>query len=112
MTEGAHCGRDSLSLSERALTATEIVSQLSKLEGWSLHGDGENLQIEKSITFAGFSEAIAFVNAVAFVADRGNHHPYVVIDGPRCILRFHTHDIQGLSSLDFQAARRVDELLA
>ena len=36
----------------KSLSATEIVSGLAKLDGWKLTGDGANVAIEKTFTFA------------------------------------------------------------
>lgn len=96
----------------RALKATEIVTQLAKLEGWTLSGDGANLAIEKTYTFANYHETIAFVNAIAFIAQRRNHHPELGVHFNRCVVRFNTHDVQGISSRDFECAAQVDALLA
>ena len=61
--------KDWSALVRRALTATEIVANLAKLEGWSLSGDGAAVAIEKTYHFANYYETISFVNAVAFVAN-------------------------------------------
>ena len=58
----------------RALTPTEIVKRLAELPGWKLSGDGADVAIEKSFTFADYHETIAFVNALAFVAHTLDHH--------------------------------------
>ena len=55
-----------------ALSATEIVSGLAKLDGWKLSGDGADVAIEKTFTFANYFETIAFVNALALVAHNRN----------------------------------------
>ena len=39
-----------------------------------------------------------------------NHHPEVVLQHAYCVVRWRTHDVQGLSALDFEAARRTDAL--
>jgi hypothetical protein len=52
----------------RALKPTEIVTRLADLPGWKLSGDGADVAIEKTFTFADYYETIAFVNALAFVA--------------------------------------------
>lgn len=96
----------------RALKATEIVTQLAKLEGWTLSGDGPNLAIEKSYAFTNYHETLAFVNAVAFIAHRRNHHPVLEVHFNRCVVRFNTHDVQGISPRDFECAAQVDALLA
>jgi 4a-hydroxytetrahydrobiopterin dehydratase len=96
----------------RALGPTEIVSRLSALEGWQLHGDGADVAIAKTYSFANYHETIAFVNAVAFIANAQDHHPDLAVHYDRCVVRFNTHDVKGLSETDFECAARVDALLA
>ena len=95
----------------RALSATEIVTSLSKLEGWTLSGDGADLAIEKTYSFANYYETIAFVNAVAFIAHQQDHHPELAVHYSRCVVRYNTHDVSGLSVRDFDCAARLDALL-
>jgi 4a-hydroxytetrahydrobiopterin dehydratase len=96
----------------RALRPTEIVSRLAALPGWTLAGDGADIAIEKTYTFANYHETIAFVNAVAFIAHRQDHHPGLSVHYGRCVVRWNTHDVQGLSETDFACAAQVDALLA
>ncbi|SCX39438.1 4a-hydroxytetrahydrobiopterin dehydratase [Variovorax sp. EL159] len=96
----------------KALSATEIVSGLAKLDGWKLNGDGTNVAIEKTFTFANYFETIAFVNALAFVAHTQDHHPDLSVHYNRCVVRFNTHDVGGLSVTDFDCARQADALVA
>jgi 4a-hydroxytetrahydrobiopterin dehydratase len=96
----------------RALKATEIVSGLARLEGWKLTGDGPDVAIEKSWQFANYYETLAFVNAVAFIAHRQDHHPELIVHYSRCVVRFNTHDVSSLSVTDFECAALVDALLA
>ena len=97
----------------RALSATEIVSQLSKLNGeqplgWRLI-DGA---LEKSFRFKDFHHSIGFVNAVAFIANAENHHPDLTVSFSQCTVRFNTRDVNGISANDFLCASKVDALLA
>lgn len=96
----------------RALRPTEIISQLAQVEGWRLTGDGPDVHIEKSFLFSGYYETISFVNAVAFMAQASQHHPELSVTFNRCTVRYQTHDVAGLSNADFEAAARVDALLA
>lgn len=96
----------------RALSPTEVVARLGALEGWKLAGDGPDVAIEKTFGFANYHETIAFVNALAFVAHRQDHHPDLSVHYNRCVVRFNTHDVKGLSPSDFECAARVDALLA
>jgi 4a-hydroxytetrahydrobiopterin dehydratase len=90
-----------------ALNATEIVANLSKLQGWELK-DGA---IEKTYRFADYFETIAFVNALAFIAHAQDHHPSLSVHYNRCVVRFNTHDVSGISETDFDCARQIDALL-
>nr|WP_205763673.1 4a-hydroxytetrahydrobiopterin dehydratase [Acidovorax sp. SRB_24] len=95
----------------RALTATEVVANLAKVEGWSLSGDGADVAIEKTYRFANYYETIAFVNALAFIAHTQDHHPDLSVHYNRCVVRLNTHDVGGLSATDFDCAARIDALL-
>lgn len=95
----------------RALTATELVTQLTQLngqapDGWKLI-DGA---IERTFRFANFHETMAFVNAVAWIAHREDHHPDVAFGYNRCSVRFNTHDVNGISASDFHCAAAVNAL--
>ena len=96
----------------RACSATEIVSHLAKLGGWKLTGDGACVAVEKTFHFANYFETIAFVNAVAMVAHKQDHHPDLSVHYNRCVVRFNTHDVGGISASDFDCAAQVDALLA
>lgn len=95
-----------------ALSATQVIAQLAKLEGWKLFGNGPDVAIEKTFHFGSHLETMAFANAVAFVAQSHNHHPEMLIGYQHCSVRWSTHAVQGISTADFQCAARVDALLA
>jgi 4a-hydroxytetrahydrobiopterin dehydratase len=94
-----------------ALKPTEIVTQLSKLDGWRLSGDGADLAIEKTWDFDNYYQTMSFVNAVAHIANQQDHHPDLTVSYKRCVVRFRTHDVNGLSITDFESAARVDALI-
>ena len=96
----------------RALSATEIVTQLTKLNGESAQGwkliDGS---IEKTYPFANYHATKAFVNALAWIAHREDHHPDLAVSYGKCTVRFNTHDVDGISASDMFCAAAVDALL-
>jgi 4a-hydroxytetrahydrobiopterin dehydratase len=104
--------KDWKSHARRAMSATEIVSGLARLDGWKLDGDGANVAIEKTFRFANYFETIAFVNALALIAHRQDHHPDLSVHYNRCVVRFNTHDVGGISATDFDCAAQADALLA
>jgi 4a-hydroxytetrahydrobiopterin dehydratase len=97
----------------RALSATEIVTRLSQLNGEQALGwrliDGA---LEKSFSFKDFHQTMGFVNALAFIANTEDHHPELQLSFGRCTVRFNTHDVNGISVSDFFCASKVDALLA
>ena len=95
-----------------AMGAAAVVAALAKLEGWLLTGDGADVAIEKTFRFANYHETMSFVNAVAFIAHAQDHHPDLSVHYNRCVVRFNTHDVGGLSVTDFECASKVDALLA
>ncbi len=104
--------KDWSKVQRRALTASELVTRLAQLEGWVLSGDGDAVAIEKTYRFANYYETISFVNALAFIANAQDHHPDLSVHYGRCVVRFNTHDVHGISETDFDCARQVDALLA
>ena len=100
----------SLTQSKRALTATEVVTRLAKLEGWNLDGDGAAVVIQKTFRFSDYAQTMLFVNAVAWLAQARHHHPELIVQFDRCLVRYCTHDVAGLSQADFDGAGAVDAL--
>ncbi|HUR88325.1 MAG TPA: 4a-hydroxytetrahydrobiopterin dehydratase [Ramlibacter sp.] len=96
----------------RALSPTEVVTRLAQLPGWQLAGSGAEVAIEKAFKFANYYETMAFVNAVAFIAHSKDHHPDLSVHCNRCVVRYTTHDVQGLTDNDFECASLVDALVA
>jgi 4a-hydroxytetrahydrobiopterin dehydratase len=82
---------------------------MSQLDGWSLADDG--LEISRDFEFKDFHQTMAFVNAVAWIAHREDHHPDLEVGYGHCRVRFSTHAVGGLSQNDFICAAKVDDLL-
>ena len=95
----------------RALKPTEVVMALSQIPGWTLSGDGERIAIEKTFEFDKHTHALLFVNSVGWLSEKIDHHPELVLNYRRCVVRWQTHDVKGLSHLDFDAAKQTDALL-
>lgn len=90
-----------------AMPEDEIDYYLGELSGWALV-EGT---LEKTYAFATFAETMAFANAIAWLAQREDHHPDLAISGGRCGVRLATHAIGGLSMNDFICAAKIDALL-
>ena len=95
---------------EHRLSADAVAARLSALPGWKLVEDGA--AISRSFDFDDYHRTMAFVNALAFVAHREDHHPDLGVHYKRCVVRFNTHSAQGLTETDFECAALVDALVA
>jgi len=91
------------------LNESEAMELMSKIHAaWTLNM--ESARIERQFDFPAFSRTIAFVNAVAFIATNEGHHPELIVNYGRCVVRYNTHSIDGLSDNDFICAAKIDRL--
>ena len=89
------------------MTVPEIERHLREVSGWRL-ADGA---IEKTFSFRNFHETMAFVNAAAWIAHVEDHHPNLQVSYSRCVVRYNTHSVQGISVNDFICAAKLDALV-
>jgi 4a-hydroxytetrahydrobiopterin dehydratase len=91
-----------------AMTEAEVAQQLAALPGWALVDSA----IERQYCFANYYETLAFVNALAFIVHREDHHPDLLVSYSRCTVRLNTHSVGGISENDFICAAKADALHA
>jgi 4a-hydroxytetrahydrobiopterin dehydratase len=89
-----------------AARAAELMSALAS--GWRIAEDGRS--IRRAFSFADFYETMAFMNAVAWIANAEDHHPDLEVGYDYCRMTFSTHSVGGLSENDFICAAKVDAL--
>jgi 4a-hydroxytetrahydrobiopterin dehydratase len=92
---------------DHSLKIEFIKGYLSRLSGWKLSGK----EIVKLYEFKNFYETIGFVNAIAYIANREDHHPDLEVGYKTCKVRYSSHDVGGLSENDFICATKIDGLL-
>jgi len=90
------------------LAADQVPAELEKLPGWRLDGDGKS--IVRKFRFQDFQETMAFVNALAAMAEEQDHHPDFCAGYGYCEVRYSTHAIGGLSGNDLVCAALANEL--
>ena len=91
------------------LPPAQIEALLSQVPGYEL--DDKRAQISKGYSFPDFYETIAFVNALAYIANQEDHHPDLAVSYNKCRVSFSTHDAGGLTENDFICAARVNALM-
>jgi 4a-hydroxytetrahydrobiopterin dehydratase len=88
------------------LRPAEVENLLKEVDGWAL-ADGA---IAKTYSFKDHYRLMAFVNAVAWISHREDHHPDLLVGYNTCRVSYLTHAIDGLSENDFICAAKVDAL--
>ncbi|MGD8514018.1 MAG: 4a-hydroxytetrahydrobiopterin dehydratase [Granulosicoccaceae bacterium] len=99
-----HCTRNPPALGDR-----DIAAYLAQLDGWQHRS--ESAQICREFRFKNYYETIAFVNAVAWIANNEDHHPDMQVTYNRCTVCYTTHSVNNLSINDFVCAAKIDVLL-
>lgn len=93
-----------------ALTPEQVSNLMPQLaDDWCVQN--ESKEIKKSFSFKNFYETMAFVNAIAWIANIENHHPDLDVGYNYCHVRFSTHALKGLSHNDFICAAKIDRLM-
>jgi len=91
---------------DAVLTQEDINTLLGKLDHWMQY----DRIIGKTFEFKNHYETMAFVNALAWVSHREDHHPELTVGYNKCHVEYTTHSINGLSLNDFICAAKVDTL--
>jgi 4a-hydroxytetrahydrobiopterin dehydratase len=86
------------------LSDITIQRELGSLTGWSRRGD----VLTRTYQFRNFLDSISFVNRVAELAEKANHHPDIDIRYSKVTLSLSSHDAGGITQKDIDLARAVD----
>ncbi|BDR92420.1 4a-hydroxytetrahydrobiopterin dehydratase [Vulcanisaeta souniana] len=87
------------------LTREEIMKSLP--QGWRL----EDNYIVRELEFKAFMDCITFINQLAQIAEAEEHHPDMIITWKHLTLKLTTHDEGGITQLDIEMARKINELI-
>jgi len=93
----------------KKLEPKQVEALLAEVPGYRV--DDARATISKEYKFADFYETIAFVNALAYIANQEDHHPDLTVSYNKCTVAFSTHDAGGLTENDFICAARVNALI-
>jgi 4a-hydroxytetrahydrobiopterin dehydratase len=89
-----------------ALTPAQAQSMLKNLKAWLV----EDGKLVKMYPFTNYYQTMAFVNALAWISHREDHHPDLTVSYNKCRVEYYTHAIGGLSENDFICAAKCDAL--
>ncbi len=89
-------------------TVSQIKEYLAQLKTeWEVE---DAKKIKRKFEFPDFKAAMEFVNKVAQLAEKENHHPNIRIYYNKVVIENTTHVIGGLSENDFILAAKIEQL--
>jgi 4a-hydroxytetrahydrobiopterin dehydratase len=88
-------------------TPAQTAEMLKQVKGWTI----EQGRLVKVYPFTNYYQTMAFVNALAWISHREDHHPDLLVGYNKCRVEYMTHAIGGLSENDFICAAKCDALL-
>ncbi len=106
---GKHCVPCEGGIQPLDRAEAERLRKKNLADGWEVSDDSK--EIVKDFRFKGYYKTMAFVNAVAWIANAEGHHPDLEVGYNHCLVRYTTHAIDGLSENDFICAMKIDALL-
>lgn len=89
------------------LGQNQVQALMREVPGWDLVAG----RLERIYRFRNYAETMGFVNAVAWVAAREDHHPVLEVRVRECKASYWTHAIDGLSENDFICAAKLNQLV-
>jgi len=89
-------------------SAEQAKDMLKQLKGWIV----EDGKLVKVYPFTNYHHTMAFVNALAWISHREDHHPDLKVGYNQCRVEYSTHAIGGLSENDFICAAKCDALFS
>jgi 4a-hydroxytetrahydrobiopterin dehydratase len=88
------------------LNEAEILARLPSAKGWERHGD----MLVRTWQFPSFRRAMEFLNQVAALVEKTDHHPDLIVRYRTVRIEMSTHDVGGLTELDFSLISEINGL--
>jgi 4a-hydroxytetrahydrobiopterin dehydratase len=89
------------------MTEQEVSIAIAKLPDWKIIDS----KLSRAFKFHDFVDACAFMTKVSLVSEKMDHHPEFINSYNRVNIGLFTHDLDGISSLDIELAKKIDTLV-
>jgi 4a-hydroxytetrahydrobiopterin dehydratase len=95
-------------MERKRLDEDQLEENLKVVIGWSVKEE----KLTKTFEFKSYLEGLVFASALGYRAEKMDHHPDMTIGYRKVTVAVNTHDVGGISHLDFELAREADGLFA
>ena len=90
------------------LSAHNIAQKLTEITYWQVTND--SLWLQRKYKFKNWQQTLDFINKISIIAEDMNHHPNIEFSYGWCDIKIQTHDVSGLTELDFALAAKINQL--
>lgn len=90
----------------KVLSSREVREKLEEIEGWKIKGS----KIQRIYKFKKYMDGIAFVNKLAELAEKEQHHPDLTIIWTTVTVELTTHDAGGITLRDIRMAKKINAI--
>jgi 4a-hydroxytetrahydrobiopterin dehydratase len=104
--EAGQNARSDRGVSMSKLSEAEILERLPRAKDWERHGD----MLVRTWQFPSFRRAMEFVNQVAALIEKNDHHPDLFVRFRTVRIEMSTHDVGGLTDRDFALIAGINEI--
>lgn len=91
-------------ISTEKMDESAVKTALESVPEWNEVGG----EIQRTYQFDDFVQSMVFVNKVADAAEAAQHHPDILVRYNKVTLTLSTHDVGGITRLDFELADRIN----
>ena len=88
----------------------EIKELLSQIPSWKVFKEDNVNKIICSFVFLNYKDSLNFLNKVADLAEKEDHHPEIILEWGKVTVTWWSHKIKGLHKNDFICASKTDAL--
>ena len=90
------------------MACEDIRNKFQEIQGWEKVSDGRDAYT-KLFKFSDFKQAFSFMTSIAMKAEQINHHPEWENVYNKVKITLTTHDVGGVSKLDYDMALFADK---
>ena len=92
------------------MECNDLIKKFEEIEGWEKTNDGREAFV-KVFKLSDFKQAFSFMTSIAMKAEEINHHPEWENVYNKVTITLTTHDVGGISELDYTMAIFAEKCL-
>ena len=67
-------------------------------------------RLSKEFNFKNYRQSFAFTSQVAMLSEKKNHHPTIILDYGKVVIKLISHDVNSVTERDIDLANQIDKI--